>query len=549
MNANQEYTASDYISALGRRRGALIAVALPILAGAVLLAVLLPDRYTSFAQIDINLEGSSARTLQPIEVTSYADQYIANLTDRALAPDSLQTLVNDPMIFPKGQDDLTESERLELVTNSLSVSVITQLVISPNSGREVDLITGFRVASVGAEPEFVFQVAKHAAELFLDADRRSRTERAGSESLFLSEQMAITESVILGLENDIANFKVTNACCLPELVTLNMSVIERAERNIADVRPRIRTLQKDRIFLLSQLEEIRQLTPTTDRLAELENNYMELVAKYGPNHPDVTRLRREITAIANADTSSNGASETVELRMRLIEAQQKYSDEHPDVIRYKQQIAVLEAQIRLQGGAGQDQLLENTRYIQVRGEINSIETELAELRRSEPALRQKIKDYENRLAETPQVESKYQALSRRLESARGNFDDLQRRAVIAQQSEALEFTEIGARVTQVLAANIPRLPSGPPRVAIVLLGVFLAGTLGIASMLFAEMTDSTVRSSKDIIRILNVVPLATVPVIENSVSVRQRQRMSYLIRTSVLVVTTAIILYYFKVLF
>jgi len=79
--------------------------------------------------------------------------------------------------------------------------------------------------------------------------------------------------------------------------------------------------------------------------------------------------------------------------------------------------------------------------------------------------------------------------------------------------------------------------------------VFLAGTLGIASMLFAEMTDSTVRSSKDIIRILNVVPLATVPVIENSVSIRQRQRMSYLFRISVLVVTTAIILYYFRVLF
>ena len=546
MNANIEYTASDYISALGRRRGALIVVALPILVGAVLFAVLLPDRYTSFVQIDINLEGSSARTLQPIEITSYADQYIAKLTDRALAPGSLQTLVNDPTIFPIGQDDLTESERLELVTNSLSVSVLTQLVITPHSGREVDLITGFRVASVGVEPEFVFQVAKHAAQLFLDADRRSRTERAGSESLFLNEQMAMTEIIIVGLEDDIADFKVANACCLPELVSLNMSVIERAERNIADVRPRIRTLEKDRIFLHSQLEEIRLLMPTTDRLAELENNYMELVAKYGPDHPDVTRLRREITAIASADSSSIGASETVELRMRLIEAQQKYSDEHPDVIRYQQQIAVLEAKLRLHGGAEQAQLLENPRYIQVRSEINSIETELAELRRSEPTLRQKIKDYENRLLQTPQVESKYQALSRRLESARGNFDDLQRRAVIAQQSEALESTDIGARVTQVLAANVPRSPSGPPRVAIMALGVFLAGTLGIASMLIAEMTDSTVRSSKDIIRVLNVVPLATVPVIENSVSVRQRQRRSYLIRTSVLVVTTATILFYFR---
>jgi len=175
-----------------------------------------------------------------------------------------------------------------------------------------------------------------------------------------------------------------------------------------------------------------------------------------------------------------------------------------------------------------------------------VDIQLAELKRSQPALRRKIEEYEIRLARTAQVESEVQALDRKLQSARNNFDDLQQRAVSARQSEALEFTDIGARLAQVVPAAVPRSPSGPPRTAIMVLGVFLAGTLGVGSMLFAEMTDSTVRGSKDIARVMNMVPLATIPVIENSSSKRQHQRRLYLIRGTMFVVITTILVVYIR---
>ena len=216
MDSSLEYTVGDYRAALHRRRGVLVAVALPIIVGALLLAEFLPDEYTSSAQIDINLEGSNVKTLEPIEVTSYADQYIAKLTDRALARDNMLVLAAEPAIISSIQDGLTESERVAEIRNSIQVSVLTQLVLSPSSGREVDLISGFRVASVGANPEFVFQIASYVARLFLDADRLSRTERAISTSLFLSEQMNQIETKIVAIEKDVVAFKVANACCLPE---------------------------------------------------------------------------------------------------------------------------------------------------------------------------------------------------------------------------------------------------------------------------------------------------------------------------------------------
>jgi DNA-dependent RNA polymerase auxiliary subunit epsilon len=468
------------------------------------------------------------------------------LTDQALTRDNLIGLVQKPGLFLGKDVELGESDRVGRIRSSIDVSVLTQVVISPNSGREVDLISGFVVSSSGDNPDFVYEVADYAANLFLEADRKSRTARASSESNFLIEQIRLTEAEIVELEQQIADFKVANACCLPELVELNMSVIERAERDIEDIRPRIRALEQDRAFLQSQMDEIRQVTKATDRVADLEAEYMALVANYGQDHPDVIRLRRAISALATADSGNETAAAAVELRMRLFEAEQKYSSEHPDVVSLRKQLATLERQGRSGVSAAQAELLGNPRYVQVRQELNSIGTELSELRAREPVLRQKISDYEARLSRTPQVESEFQAIDRKLQSARENYDDLQKRAVIAKQSEALESTDIGARLTEVVPARVPLVPSGPPRKLILILGIFLAGTLSIGSVLLAELADTSIRGSKDVMKVVGATPIATVPVIENSQSRKQRRRRLFVSRAATVIGLSVVAFLYFK---
>jgi hypothetical protein len=61
--------------------------------------------------------------------------------------------------------------------------------------------------------------------------------------------------------------------------------------------------------------------------------------------------------------------------------------------------------------------------------------------------------------------------------------------------------------------------------------------------LFVEMTDGTIRSSKDIIRATDMVPLATVPLIGNPASRERNQRKLYFTRGTMLVVIVAIALY------
>ncbi len=549
MITNQNYTTGDYFTAFRRRRGSLLAIAAPVIVITIALSLLLPDEFTSYSRIDIDLEGSNVQTLEPIELTRYADQYISRLKDRVLARHNLLALANDSEVFPGGQDELTESDRLDKIWRSIDVSVVTQPVLSPLRGRELQLISGLRVAYVDADPQVAFHVANHVAGLFLEADRLSRTERASSTSTFLRKQMKGVERDIVDLENEIAEFKVKNACCLPELMNLNMTIIQRAERDIENLQPRVRMLQKDRKFLQLQLDEIQPQGVSSDRLAELEQEYLRLVSTYGPDYPDLGRVRREISAITSARSGSGATVELIELRLQLAEAEQRYSSEHPDVIRYKREIAALEAQQESSGRGDQTNQLGDPRYLQLRAQINGIDTELIELQTRVPALRQKIGDYENRLSRTPQVESEYQAVNRQLQTAHENFENLQQRQVIARQTEALEATEIGARLTEVLAAWVPGLPSGPPRTAILMIGLFLAGTLGIGSMIFAEMTDRSVRGSRDIAMVIDMVPLATIPVIQNSLSHASDHRQVYLVSMTVIVTIAAIALLYMSNVF
>lgn len=541
-------TINDIFAVFSRRRHLFVYTVLPVIVAAVSLAVLLPSDYRSSARLDINLEGSNVRTLEPIAVSAYADQYIAKLQDRVLSRDSVKRLLENDEIFTGAYRDLSEKERLQMVRKGFFVEMVTQPATT-NTGREIDLISGFRTGFEGPNPNFAYAVSAYIAKAFLDEDRATRTKRASSTSTFLREQVSKTEIEIVELEQQVAEFKVRNACCLPELRELNMAVIQRAERDIESLRPRIRTLEQDRIFLQAQLEEIRKQTIATDRLAILEEEYITLVANYGPDHPDVARIRREISAITDIGPLGEGDTALLDLRVRLAEAKRRYSDVHPDVIRLQREIAALEIEKPADAKKGRNRLLDNPRYLQLRSQINGIDTELGTLRTRSPELVQKIEEYEDRLMRTPHIESEYQALSRKLETARESFDNLQDRLVIARQTEALESTEIGARLTAVESAGLPSSPSGPARLVIVLVGSFLACTLGLGLVLVAEMTDMTVRSSNDIASVMQMVPIATIPVIQNSLSRSKGNRGFIVTLGTILIIALVVIYVYFTALY
>lgn len=517
MNATQ-FSFQDYANALRRRLPTFLKVVLPIVLIAVGLAVWLPDVYRSTAEFRIDLEGPGLDVLEPVILTTYADQYIGGLRQRVMSRDILEEWLDEFDIYPDLVGEKTPGELVGKMIGDARVVMVTTGVMQPGSGREVDLITGFRVSFDSHDPVTAQRVATQLATRFLEEDRSTRTQRAATASSFLQEQIEARRGEILELESQVADFKETHAGTLPEMMALNMTVMDRMERELEGIQTELRSLQQDRIFRSAQLDEIVQKSASAGQLASLEQEYLRMTSMYGSDHPDLIRVKRQIAALTTGPAITGESAEIARLESELAAARQRYSDEHPDVLRLTRQIEALRTETRdtmasMRLGPGEDPL-----YLQLRAQINALDSRMASLRARAQEIRGRLAETEDRIARTPQVERDYQALTRNLESARSTFRNLQDRLAIAEQTEALEAGERGARITQIERAYVPTAPASPPRAAIVVLGLFLALSLGVMAMVISEGMDTKVRGAKDIYAILATHPIAAIPNVQNSQS-------------------------------
>jgi uncharacterized protein involved in exopolysaccharide biosynthesis len=272
-------------------------------------------------------------------------------------------------------------------------------------------------------------------------------------------------------------------------------------------------------------------------LAALEAEYHRALSLYGPDHPDVIRIKRQVAALTGS-VGADGPPEIVQLEAELAAARERYSDEHPDVISMKRRLEELRSGGPFAGSSSLDAPV----YLQLRAQINAIDTNLEGLRQRADELRADQANVQDRVASMPQVERQYQVLERELQTATLAFNDLRERLSQAQQIESFESGERGARLQQVRTASAPENPTGPPRLAITILGLFIAGTLAGGAAFFAEITDSTIRGSRDIQAVMHTQAIATVPIVQNSLSRSQRRRQLTLLSFSALMLGAIIVL-------
>jgi uncharacterized protein involved in exopolysaccharide biosynthesis len=232
----------------------------------------------------------------------------------------------------------------------------------------------------------------------------------------------------------------------------------------------------------------------------------------------------------------DSASTVAQLEAELAAAQERYSDAHPDVVSLKRRLEGM----RAAGFA--DAPMSDPLYLQLRAQINAIDSNLQGLRARAEELRANRADLQDRIAGMPQVERQFQVLQRELQTATLAFDNLRQRLSQAQQVESFESGERGARLEQIRAARAPDFPTGPPRMAIAILGLFVAVTFAGGATFFAEISDNTIRSSKDILTVMHTHAIAAVPVVQNSVYRAERRRRVMVVSLSALMLGAIIIL-------
>jgi succinoglycan biosynthesis transport protein ExoP len=523
MEPHSTTDVSDYVAALKRRKMLLLFIAVPIVALTLALALGLPDQYVSSALVEFSdpqISGDLPSRARPEK--SYADQYVSSLTDAVLSTDHLETIVKS--------DTAPESVRgggdaIRRIQSNTRVQTVRESVLDPDSGREREIVSAFTISYTSREPRDAHLMATWLTDAFMQASRSYLQQRARSSAQFYDKESERYRQQIAQHEATLAEFKEKNFGQLPELTEVNLNVMDRTARDLENTELQLRSLRQDRIFLAQQLEQARSASPDANLLTQLEAEYARKEAIYDDDHPDLLSLRRQIENLRRGGPALEGMTLQQQLQAQqtiLSQARQRYSADHPDIKRIQRKIDSLQSRINA-GERADPTVPANATVVQVRAQLNGVDTQIAALQARGIELRAKLTQLEKRVEATPQVEREYQTLTRDLQLARTKYDELLKARMDAELTEAAIAGGRSDQLRLVQPPGTPLSPAKPKRIAIAMIGLVLALVLALAVTVGAEGVDQTVRGSRDVRRLLSVAPLAVIPMIEDAVSARRRR--------------------------
>ena len=367
--------------------------------------------------------------------------------------------------------------------------MISADVVDPRSGRPTTATIAFKLSFSNKQPRITQKVTNELVSLYLDENLRQRTQSALETSTFLSAEGEKLNQEISELERLLAEFKEKHVNNLPELQQLNIQLMERNERELSTTIQQIRNLEERKIYLQS---ELAQVNPTTDIYNSSGNRIMGTEDR-------LRALQTEYLALAT-----------------------RYTDNHPTLIKIKGEIEVLEKELGANPSEKSKTQSDNPAYLALETQLQAAESELTSLIILREDLKVKIKDFEDRLMQSPQVEREYRNLTRDYENALTKYQEVKAKQLEAQLAESLERERKGERFSLIEPPQLPENPDKPNRVAILFLGIIFGIAGGLGNVSIKENMDDAIYDIKDVMGITKSPPLAVIPYIETSDGLRWR---------------------------
>ncbi len=557
----------DYWRILVSRKQYFIWPAAAILAISVIIALALPSIYESSSTILIE-EQQIPPDFVKSTVTGFADQRIQSLNQQILSRTRLLEIIRQFSLYPELQGRYTQEEIIEKMREDIKVGLIGAEVTDKKRGRqakEEGVTIAFTIAYRGKNPDTVQRVTGTLASFYLQENLKIREQQAKTTTQFLEAELKEIQSRLTTLGDKITAFKAKHEGLLPELQQFNLSQADRLERDTDQLAVQIRAAEDRKIYLEGQLATVKPDTPLISatgervmdphsRLKALEVALCDLQSRYSDDHPDITKIKREMEELQRLAGGSQGSpslkrQRLTQLQAELAQIQGRYSDEHPEVIKLKKEIAALEKVPESRKPSQPPAQPENPAYVNLLSSIQGAANDMASLKRQKADLEDKLKTYRRSLERAPQVEQEYLGLTRDYQNAHTKHQEIMNKILEAHISEGMEESQKAEKFTLIDPASFPEKPVSPKRGLIFLAGLILSMGAGLATVALTENLDHSVKSV-DELALLTGVPvlggIARIVTPEDVARKKQRQRLMWYLAG--LAVLAGLIIFHFFIM-
>lgn len=487
-----------------RRRAWL--VALPPLVtffAALLYSSTLADVYQSDMLIAIDPQRVPGSLVAPTD-TLETDRRLDTLTVQVLSRTVLQELIETFDLY-------TEQRRqkpVEDVIAEMRQNIKVDLEIPRPRWGQLPQATAFHVRFTYADPQIAARVTQDIGSRFVEQNSADRGKQAGLTNRFLQTQLDDARRKLEEQDRRLKVFREKHGKELPTQMVSNMNALTNAQLQAQSL---VESIARDR-----------------DRKQMLERLYREAAADPAPVTPTPTPTA---ATGANAPLVGSMQQQLATARANLQALKLRYTPDHPDVVRAERVVAGLEpkaeeekktaaaTQAQSPSDTGPTAVTDPARretLRQQRAEIESLDRQVTFKESEERRVRTQISEYQRRIEAVPGLESEWVALTRDYDTQQAAYKDLLTKSGAAQVSANLDKQDIGERFRIVDPAVVPVHPLRAIRGGVNAGGILIGLVLGIGIAALLEIRDASFRTDSDVLEVLSLPVLASVPRIETA---------------------------------
>lgn len=487
MMRNGDITATE-VKRILRRYWWIIPTTMLLLGASGFLATLfLPKKYTSATRVLVEPPAVSADVV-PTVVNEDLYRHLSSMQEQILSRSRLQAIIQKFNLYP----DQGKSEHMEGMVELLKKSIDVEL-IQPMVGSTNRQPPGFHVSVTVSDPQLAQQICTEITSMFMEQNATTRIMQFKNTNDFLTQQLEEAKTNLDQQDAKLAKFKRQFLGSLPEEQQSNLSLLAGMNSQLEATTQSLSRAQQDKTFnesLLSQQEATwkatqlgTQNTETLDeQLAALQEQYIALLAKYTPEHPDVVKLKIQIEEIKQRLAGGEGA--------------------------------------KTPNGGTQAAIRETPQMQQLRAKIKQDDLSIADLSKHQAQIQEQIRTLQTHVQASPMVEQQLKELTRNYQTALDNYNDLLKKQQKSAMATDLEHQQQSETFRVLDPPNLPVSPSFPKRIIFVGGGLGAGFALALGILYLLAIGDKAMYTERDIEACLKLPVLTMVPSFDVSLAGR-----------------------------
>jgi polysaccharide chain length determinant protein (PEP-CTERM system associated) len=450
--------------------------------GAIGLAtsLLIPKKYTSETLVLVDQPRVPTEYVKPV-VTDDLNHRLASMQEQILSRTRLEPIIEKFGLYSDQRQKLHMEDLVAKLRTAVTIKPIDQM-----PGTLHNSLPGFYVSVVFENPQTAQQICTEITSMFMQQNTREREQQAVQTTDFLTGQLDEAKRKLDEQDQKLAAFKRQYLGSLPEEEQTNLNVLSGLNGQLEANVQALSRAQQDKTFnesLLSQQEAsaaiispiFQNSAETPDRqLADLEQQLGVLEAKYTPEHPDVVKLRNQITEFKKKMTATPKPDEN----------------------------------------ANPTPKIDSLQVQQLRAKLRQDELSIADLSRRQTQIQEQIVQLQGRLQASPVIEQQLKEITRNYQTAQDFYNDILKKREQSAMATDLEHQQESEQFRVLDPPSLPDKPSFPKK------GYFAGGGLGaglvisLGILYMIALLDKSMHTQRDAEVCLNLPVLAMIPVLE-----------------------------------